>query len=116
MRSLVKNFRLPSTLDAPTTARVAELHYDSFSEYLVGLVRYDLMTRKNHSATAAISKLDRAKQDDIDEEIATLFAKGESIGGGWFEARLQAAVEASGKPEPERHKLVSELLKRIGQR
>lgn len=116
MRSSVKNFRLPSALDTPTTQRVEELPYDNFAEYVVGLIRYDLMTRREHSATAAIARMPRVRQDEIDEEIATIFAKKESIGGSWFEARLQAAVEASGKPEPERHKLVSELLKRIGGR
>lgn len=113
---MMKNFRLPSALDEPVAARVEEVPYGSFTEYVVGLIRYDLLTRRPHSATAAIAKLPRPQQDDVDEEIATLFSKKETIGGSWFEARLQAAVEASGKPEPERHKIVSELLKRIGGR
>lgn len=116
MRSIVKTFRLPCALESPVAERVKELPYANLSEYIVGLIRYDLLTRKQHPATAGIAKLGRSEIDEVDDEIASIFAKGESIAGSWFEARLQAAVEASGKPEPERSRIVSELLQRISGR
>lgn len=113
MRSKPAQFRLPTALEESVRQRVQEAGYDSLSEYVLGLVRYDLLTRKPHPATAGIARLSRAEQDRVDDEIASLIAKGETLGGSWFEARLQAAVEASGKPEPERHRIVKELLQRI---
>lgn len=116
MRSVVKNFRLPCALEDPVAERVKAGPYANLSEYIVGLIRFDVMTNKKHVVTAEIAKLSRAQIDEIDDEIATIFKKGESLGGSWFEARLQAAVEASGKPEQERHKIVNALLRNISGR
>lgn len=113
MRSNPARFRLPTALAECTRLRVKEAGYESLSEYILGLVRYDLMTRKPHAATAGIASLLRMEQDKIDDEIAALFTKGETLGGSWFEARLQAAVEASKCPEPDRTRLVKELLRRL---
>jgi hypothetical protein len=117
MRSTSAKWRKPTALEEAVKQRVEELpHIQSESEYMVSLVRYDLLTRKPHTVTADIARLPRADQDKIDDEIATAFKKGESLGGSWFEARLRAAVEAAGTPEPERPKLMKELLQRLSGR
>jgi hypothetical protein len=114
MRSTSAKYRKPTALEAAIKQRVEELpHIQSESEYILSLVRYDLLTRKPHAVTADIARLPRAEQDKIDDEIAAAFAKGESLGGSWFEARLQAAVEAAGTPEPDRPRVMRELLQRL---
>ena len=113
MRSTPAKFRLPLALEESAKARCKEAGYANLSEYILGLLRYDLLTRRPHETTAALSKLGRAEQDKIDDEIATMFKSGESLGGSWFENRLQEAVAAAGAPEPTRSKLVQELLTRL---
>lgn len=113
MRSTTAKFRLPTALAESVRQRVAEAGYETLSEYILGLVRYDLLTRKGHPATAGIADLSRAEQDKIDDEIAAMFTSGETLGGSWFEARMREAVEASGKPEPEQPRVMRELLLRL---
>lgn len=116
MRSTAAKYRLPTALEESARARCKEAGYDSLSEYVLGLIRYDLLTRKPHVTTSGVAKLSRAEQDKIDDEIATMFASGESLGGSWFEARLKEAVEAANAPSPEPPKLVKELLNRLGKK
>lgn len=117
MRSISAKWRKPTALEDPIKQRIKELpHINSESEYIRSVVRYDLLTRKPHAVTADIAQMPRAEQDKIDDEIAAMFAKGETLGGSWFEARLQAAVEASGMPEPDRPRVMKELLKRLSKK
>lgn len=114
MRSKSVKFRLPLALEDPVKQRVEETPYETFSEYVLGVIRYDLLTRKPHAVTADIAKLPRAEQDKIDDEIATMFKAGETLGGSWFEARMKEAVTAAGLPEPAVPRVMKELLKRLG--
>lgn len=116
MRSTPAKFRLPSVLAECARLRVKEAGYESLSEYVLGLVRYDLLTRKPHPATGGIAKLTRAEQDKIDDEIVAMFESGETLGGSWFEARMKEAVEASGLPEPNQPRVMKELLRRLKHR
>lgn len=100
MRSQPVKFRLPTALDEAFRARATEAGYESVSEYVLGLVRYDLLTRKPHHATSGFAHLSRAEQDKIDDEIARAFLAGESIGGSWFEHRIRQAAEDASLPEP----------------
>lgn len=113
MRSTPKTFRLPSTLEESAQARWKEAGYASLSEYALGLLRYDLLIRRPHETTASLSKLSREEQDGIDLEIAKMFASGETLGGSWFEHRVEDAVKATGVPTPEPSKFAKELLKRL---
>lgn len=114
MRSQPRKFRLPTALEDSLTARVKEAGYASVSEYVLALVRYDLATRKPHTVTAGIAELPRHEQDKIDDQIARAYAEGESIGGSWFEHRLQEAVEAvaEGKDLP-KSRVARALLGRL---
>ena len=113
MRSTAAKYRLPTALEECAKARCKEAGYATLSEYVLGLIRYDLLTRKPHVTTVGLARLSRAEQDKIDDEIATMFANGESLGGSWFEARLKEAVEAANTAEPEQSRLVKELLSRL---
>ena len=116
MRSTPAKFRLPTVLEDSVRKRVVEAGYKSLSEYVLGLVRYDLLTRRQHAATAGIAELPRSEQDKVDDELAALFAKGETLGGSWFEARLQEAVQDAGLPEEEKPRIVKALLQRLTSR
>ncbi len=72
MRSKPGRYRKPTALEDAVSARVKELPYGSESEYVLGLIRYDLATRKDHTVTAGIAELPRSEQDKIDDEIARL--------------------------------------------
>jgi len=117
MRSVNRSIRYPSPLFDLLSKRAEEAGYKNVNEYIVGLVRYDLLTRKPHNATAGISELSGPEQDKIDDEIARVFETGESLNGSWFEHKLEEAVKAvaEGK-QPEEHKLVKEVLNRIGRK
>jgi len=116
MRSTAEKFRLPTALKEIVKARVPEAGYDTMSEYVLGLIRYDLLTRKPHPATAGIADLKRSEQDKIDDEIVAMFASNETLGGSWFEAKMKEAVEAAGKPEVNQPRVMRELLLRISGR
>jgi hypothetical protein len=116
VRSSVEKFRLPTALDSAVKLRLGEIPYSSLSEYVVALIRYDLLTRKPHTTTASLARLSRADQDRVDDEIAQMFGNGENLGGGWFEERLKEAVQAAGMEAPDMDRITQELLKRIARR
>lgn len=113
MRSTPTTFRLPLTLKEAASARAKEAGYTSVSEYVLGLLRFDLLTRKPHVTTANLSTLSRSEQDKVDTEIATMFETGETLGGTWFQHKVEDAVKAANAPLPEPSKLAKELLKRL---
>lgn len=113
MRSQPVKFRLPNALETVFRERAKEAGYGSVSEYVLGLVRYDLLTRKPHHATSDIARFSRAEQDKIDDEIARAFATGESIGGSWFENRIQEAAEKAGVEAPAPSKVAARLASKL---
>lgn len=113
MRSTSKKYNLPTALDEAVSQRWAEAGYDNQAEYVMGLIRYDLLTRKPHSLTTGVSKLSRSEQDKLDDGIAKAFATGETVNGSWFERVVKEAVEATGTQEPEESRLTRELLNRL---
>ncbi len=113
MRSTPAKYRVPIVLDGVVKERAAEAGYDSQAEYVVGLIRYDLMTRKAHVTTAALATLTRPEQDRVDDMLAKLFESGATLGGSWFHHMIEAAVKAAGTPEPEQPKMVAEILRRL---
>src|SRR4051812_47311749 len=98
MRTSPLKFRCPIVLDDLLAMRAAEAGYKTKTEYLTGLIRYDLLTRKPHAATSGISALSRAEQDKIDDEIARMFHDGETLNGSWFEHRIKEAAAAASQP------------------
>ena len=116
MRSRARKVHTPTALDSAIGERISELPYENFSEYVLGLIIYDLATRKPHAVTGEIARLSRSEQDRIHDNIATSFAAGETLGGAWFEhiAEEAAARVASGRDVP-RSRLAREILRRIAE-
>jgi hypothetical protein len=117
MRSLPVKFRLPTALEDAFRTRAKEAGYDNASEYVLGLIRYDLLTRKPHHATTGIANFHRSEQDKIDDEIARAFLAGESIGGSWFENRIQQAIQdAALSDSPSPTKVADHLTGKLGEK
>jgi hypothetical protein len=117
MRSTPTKFRLPTALQDCADLRWKETGYESLSEYFVGLLRYDLLVRRAHATTANLARLSRAEQDKVDDEIATMFAKGETLAGSLFEALIEDCVKAAAlDTTPEKGKVAEELLRRLAKR
>lgn len=113
MRTNPLKFRCPFPLYSRLKARAKELGYRSVTAYILGLIRYDFLTRKPHSATIGIECLTRPQQDKADDEIARMFDSGETLNGSYFERIMMEAVKASGAAVPDQKRLVQELLSRI---
>lgn len=112
MRSKPTKVRIPTVLLEIVEQRAIEAGYESVSEYLLGLMRYDLLTRRPHETTANLSKLSRAEQDKVDDEILKMFQTNETLGGSWFENVVTRAVKAAAK-KPPTETMVSEILDRV---
>lgn len=112
MRSKHTKVRVPTPLVEVVERRAIEAGYESVSEWLVGLMRYDLLTRRPHETTANLSKLSRAEQDKVDDEILKMFTTNETLGGSWFENVVKRAVKAAAK-KPPTDRMVGEILARV---
>lgn len=112
MRSKNFTFRVPQPLRDLFNARALELGYPSAAAYLVGLIRYDLLTQKPHACTAELSKLSNREQDALDDEIAAMFGRSEAVHGSWFARCLERAVESVAHPgcKVAEHRTVNRLL------
>lgn len=117
MRTRNFTFRVPQPIWDCLPERIKQLGMEAVSAYLLSLIRYDLLICKPHHATGDFHQLPQAEQDRIDDEIARAFAAGESLGGTWFEARInQAAVEAALPDPPEPSRVAEKLKKRLKSR
>lgn len=115
MRSANFTFRVPYPLRELLEGRARELGYPSVGSYLVGLIRYDLLTQKPHSCTAELARMNNQEQDALDDEIAAMYGRSEAVNGCWFEHRLKEAVAAA-KVEVPKEKIIGRLLGRIGKK
>lgn len=112
MRSENLTTRLPCPIKEVLAERAHDLGYPTVSAYILGLVRYDLLTQRKHACTAELARLSNSEQDKIDDEITRLFRSGEAVHGSWFEARLQ---EAAGTKIEDTKPVVQRLLKKIAE-
>lgn len=112
MRSKPTKVRIPTLLLEAVERRAIEAGYESVSEFLLGLLRYDLLTRRPHDTTANLSKLSRAEQDKVDDEILKMYLTNETLGGSWFEHVVTRAVKTAAK-KPPKDSMVKEILGRL---
>lgn len=84
-----KSIRVPADLKAAAEGRAQALGYRSFSEYVRGLVRYDLMCGGPHSLTLPISNKPLTDQDALDAFLLRLSEEGGSVRAQLFEALLK---------------------------
>lgn len=114
MRSRARKVNTPTALDDAIEQRLKELPYESFSEYVNGLIFYDLATRKPHTVTGEMSRFSRTEVDRMHDALAEAFEKGETLGGSWFEHITKEAASAVAKGEDlPKSRLARELLKRM---
>jgi hypothetical protein len=117
MRSRPLAIRVPNALRETLEKRASDLGYPSLAAYFLSLGMYDLLIAKPHTATADICHLPAAEQDKIHDELARMFADGETLKGSWFEARMKEAVQAvaEGRDLPA-DRVARELMSRIRKR
>lgn len=111
MRSKSLTIRVPQPLREIMEERAVALGYPTVSAYMVGLLRYDIMTQKPHAMTSDLAKLSLCEQDRVDDELAALWESKEGLNGSWFEACLARAL-AKGK-DSEESPATTEALRRI---
>lgn len=75
-KAVRKFVTVPYLLNEIVKTRWSELGYRSFSGYLVGLIRYDLLIGGKHTLTAQMGSDAPDIQDAIDREIATTYRAG----------------------------------------
>lgn len=114
MRSKSKTVRYPLPIDERMSIRAKEAGYDSVSEWLVGLARYDMAIRRPHVFTAELSRLPRSEQDRVDDEIARSYDSGESMGGVWLEHKIEESIKKYAEGlDPEEGKIMKRVLDKI---
>jgi Arc/MetJ-type ribon-helix-helix transcriptional regulator len=68
--------------------------YRSLSEYVVGLIRYDGQSQRDHLLTGEWAALTGAERDALDLAILRQVESGKGVRGSWLEARIEAIVKA----------------------
>ncbi len=76
-----------------------ELRYPSTSAYIVGLILFDLHSRRPHQLTAELMREPQWARDQVIAEIVAAFLAGEQKPGGWFEHRVEEIVAERTKRE-----------------
>lgn len=84
MRSLSKSLKLPSALWEAITLRWKDLGYKGFGAYVLGLIRYDLLSQKPHEVTRHWADCPLHVQDDLDDGLARIVASGEAQRGSYL--------------------------------
>jgi hypothetical protein len=109
MRSEKISVHRPLALKEAFEKRAKDLGYPSVGAWFISLGLYDCSIGKPHYATGQIHELSLAEQDKIHEEISRAYLAGETLGGSWFENRLEEAVKKENLP-------ASPPATRVGQR
>lgn len=81
MSSRTKATRLPEALIEAAELRARALGYPTFTDYLKGLMRYDLMVQGGHDITQPLSKLSGLQQDRVDDRMLELTRRGKGERG-----------------------------------
>lgn len=61
--------RIPPEMKAAAHKRMAANHYETLSDYIIGLIRYDVMANKPHLVTQPMSQVDAKTQKALDRGI-----------------------------------------------
>ena len=92
MKSQSKSLRLPADLAEAAEVRASQLGYRSWTDYLKGLMRYDLMVHGSHFVTLPISLESLHKQDHLDAELLENCKKGVGVRGEFLKRVLEEVV------------------------
>lgn len=113
MRSKKVGTHIPLDLLPAFEKRAADEGYPSVSAYLVSLGVYDCSVARPHYATGKIHELSMEEQDRIYKEVGRACIAGETIGGSWFEARLEEATKKAGLAATPPASRVGQRIQRI---
>lgn len=107
--------RSPNCLIQPIEQRWRALGYRTRSEYILGLMIYDLMTQRPHPVTLEISRIPEDERHLVHQEIASMIAAGTIASNNyWFKGAIRAAVaDVAGGKEVNETKVVQQLLKKV---
>lgn len=93
---------VPGALAALLPERIKHLGYHSKSDYIVGLIIFDIYCKQDHVLTAPLLKEPQWVVDAAISEIVKEFHLKDSKPRGWFAHRLQELVdEAKKKGDPD---------------
>lgn len=96
-----ESIRLGAALREAVGIRAEKLGYKSWSDYVRGLMRYDLMVQGGHDVTLPIAGLDATTQDKLDGELLKLTKRGEGRRGQLFTRLIEKVTndgaEANGQ-------------------
>ncbi len=82
-------FRITAGLRAEVEKRAMEENYASLSDYIIGLIRYDLAIRKPHTLTAPLSREDDTTQAQFERDILSAFKKGGNVKGSLLDHMVE---------------------------
>lgn len=112
MASVQHSLKNPPMLEEAVQIRWRELGYQSFSAYLIGLQRYDLMVQGDHSVTLPIARSRPEERDKVDAQLLELTKSGKGVRGAFLTRMLQRlAGRAFKSPEHAALGLAEELAK-----
>lgn len=84
---------LPGEVEAAVIERIREEKYPSVSAYIVGLVLFDLYSRRPHLMTSTLMREPQWLRDQAIAELVEAFHNGGKGGLGWFEKRIDELIE-----------------------
>lgn len=90
-----RSFKLPADLDAAASLRAKALGYRTLTDYIRGLIRYDLLVQGAHTVTLPISHMPLSEQDRVDAKLLRLTQDGEGERG----QLLQRIIERVQNPD-----------------
>lgn len=73
--------RLTAGLKQKVIERANETDYSSISDYVIGLIRYDLARRQPHSLTSPLSKEPADIQEQFERDIFSAYRQGGAVTG-----------------------------------
>jgi hypothetical protein len=91
--------RGPAELDRLIKKRIEEEHYRSLSDYIIGLIIYDIYCRREHKITSRLMAEPSWVRDKAIEQIIEDFEderkEGKKRPGGWLDRRIHELVEGA---------------------
>ena len=89
MPSQTKTTRLPADLAEAAALRAQVLGYATWTDFIKGLMRYDMLVQGGHDVTLPWSKLSLDEQDKIDRRLLDVTRKGKGERGQLLRRILQ---------------------------
>lgn len=102
---------MPEPLRRAAMLRLEDLgkHYGSLYDYVLGLIRYDLLSQKDHLLTGPIARKDLTEQHRIDSELLELTKARKSGRGSLLEHLIKSFIRDEPTRTAAREKLHDDL-------